>query len=178
MTDLAHTEPGRNVVQYDQFGVGRSSRRPEWDPSTSINDRFAAILAELGDDPDAADKLGTLFGERHMCRVPMTPELIHTFTELGENPVVRDALNGPDSDQIGGALRGWTSIDRLSGLSVPTLVLAGEFDELSLIAWQPFVDGIAGARLHVFAGASHVPFIESREEYVAVLGDFLARTDS
>jgi proline-specific peptidase len=226
----------RRVIHYDQFGVGRSSRRPEWDPSAytmdffidelcalvdhldldggfhllghswggmlaveyalrgpgalrsltltdtvassdliieSINDRFDAIRAEVGDE----DKVVELFGERHMCRVPTPDELAYTFAQLAENPVVHDALNGTESHEIGGTLRRWTSIDRLGGLDLPTLVLAGEFDELSAIAWQPFVDLIPGARLHVFAGASHVPFIETPAEYLEVLGRFLAEAD-
>jgi len=148
-----------------------------------ILDSVNAIYAQLEDEleesgaAEHSPRLHALFAERHMCRVPMTEELAYTFAQLGENTVVHRALNGTSNDEFEGNLRGWSAIDRLPGLTVPSLVLTGEFDELTPIAWQPFVDGIPDVRLHVFAGASHVPFIETPAEYFEVLGGFLRDHD-
>jgi len=232
-------EDGHSVLLYDQFGTGRSSRRPYWDPSKftmdlyldelaqvihsapvsgfhllghswggmlaveyalrhqdrifagkrqllsltlsdtmaatdliapSVEARREAIRAELGPGADE-DTVEQLFAERNICRVPMTDELAYSFAQLAENRTIHDALGGRDGAP--GTLTGWSSIDRLHRLTVPTLVLAGEHDQVSEIAWGPFVDRIPGVASHVFAGASHVPFIESPEEYRTVLRDFL-----
>ena len=68
-------------------------------------------------------------------------------------------------------------VDRLAGIAVPTLVVAGEFDEAMPLVWQPFLDRIPGARSHVFGDASHMPHVEQPEQFRQVVGDFLREHD-
>src|SRR5689334_17318152 len=77
-----------------------------------------------------------------------------------------------------GTLRGWSIIDRLAKITAPTLVIAGEFDEATPAAWQPYVDHIADATSHVFSDASHCSHLEKPEEFRAVVADFLASHDA
>jgi L-proline amide hydrolase len=42
------------------------------------------------------------------------------------------------------------------------------------VAWSPLAELIPGVRAHVFAGASHTPYLESPEEYQAIVFAFLA----
>jgi L-proline amide hydrolase len=44
--------------------------------------------------------------------------------------------------------------------------------------WQPFVDGIPGARCHVFAESSHMPHLEENDAFTAVVGAFLRDHDT
>jgi L-proline amide hydrolase len=81
-------------------------------------------------------------------------------------------------DGVTGTLQGWTAIPRLAEIDLPTLVLAGEYDELQRVAWGPLAEQIPAARAHVFAGASHMPFVESAQEYHAVVAPFLAEHES
>ena len=83
---------------------------------------------------------------------------------------------GPTGDDTG-TLHGWTAVPRLPEIDVPTLVPAGEHDELQPLAWSPLADHIPGVRTHVFAGASHVPYLEVPEEDRGVVGGFLAEHD-
>jgi L-proline amide hydrolase len=86
-------------------------------------------------------------------------------------------MNGPSEFHVIGSLKEWSVIDRLHGISVPTLVVAGEFDEALPMVWQPFVDRIPDVRSHVIAGASHMPHVEQPVEFTRVVGDFLRQHD-
>ncbi len=116
---------------------------------------------------------------RHLCRVdPMPQDLIDTITQMEDEPTVYHTMNGPNEFYVLGTLRGWTIIDRLPRITAPTLVIAGEFDEATPAAWQPYVDHIADVRSHVFRDASHCSHLEKPEEFRAVVAAFLASHDA
>lgn len=116
---------------------------------------------------------------RHLCRVdPMPQDLVDTITQMEDEPTVYYTMNGPNEFYVLGTLRGWTIIDRLPLITAPTLVIAGEFDEATPAAWQPYVENIADARGHVFPDASHCSHLEKPEEFRAVVAAFLASHDS
>ena len=116
---------------------------------------------------------------RHLCRVdPMPQDLIDTITQMEDEPTVYYTMNGPNEFYVLGTLRGWTIIDRLPRITAPTLVIAGEFDEATPAAWQPYVDHIADVRSHVFRDASHCSHLEKPEEFRAVVAAFLASHDA
>lgn len=119
------------------------------------------------------------FYQRHLCRVvPMPQDLIDTVAQMEAEPTVYHTMNGPNEFHVLGTLRGWNIIDRLPQISAPTLVIAGEFDEATPEAWQPYVDQIPGAESHVFGDTSHCSHLEKPEEVRAVVAAFLARHDA
>lgn len=125
---------------------------------------------------EAATKV---FYDRHVCRVvPNPPEVTATFTQMAEDPTVYHAMNGPSEFHVIGSLKDWSVIDRLEGVDVPTLVVAGEHDEAMPHTWAPFVERIPNVRSHVFPGASHMPHVETPEEFLTVVGDFLREHDT
>ena len=71
----------------------------------------------------------------------------------------------------------WSVVDRLGGITVPTLVVAGRHDEATPEVWAPFVERITDVTSHVFAESSHMPHVEEPEEFRRVVGDFLRRHD-
>jgi L-proline amide hydrolase len=116
---------------------------------------------------------------RHLCRVdPMPQDLLDTITQMEDEPTVYHTMNGPNEFYVLGTLRGWTIIDRLPRITAPTLVIAGEFDEATPAAWQPYVEHIADARSHVFPDASHCSHLEKPEEFRTVVAAFLASHDA
>jgi L-proline amide hydrolase len=118
------------------------------------------------------------FYVRHVCRVVPTPQdFLDTEAQLEADPTVYHTMNGPNEFHVVGTLGGWTIVDRLSRITAPTLVVAGEFDEATPETWRPYVEGIAGARSHVFPGASHCSHLEFPEDFCAVVGGFLAEHD-
>jgi pimeloyl-ACP methyl ester carboxylesterase len=137
---------------------------------------YAAVEAE-GVPPE---QFMEAFCARHICRITPLPDgLAQSLSLLAKNPQVNRAMNTSDeTGEIVGTLRGWTSEDRLTQISAPTLVMHGEFDEQDASAHEPFLKLIPDVRGHVFAGASHSAYSESPEEFREVLAPFLAANDS
>jgi L-proline amide hydrolase len=126
------------------------------------------------DHPDYVDAT-RVFYERHVCRVtPMPQDFVDSEQQMLADPTVYFTMNGPNEFHVVGTGRDWTIIDRLPQIAVPTLVVAGEFDEATPETWEPFVAHIPGARAHVFAGASHCTHLEMPDAFRAVVADFLA----
>lgn len=119
------------------------------------------------------------FYQRHVCRIDPFPEpLQSSFARMAEDPTVYHTMVGPSEFSAVGTLKDWSIIDRLPQISTPALVVAGEFDEATPLCWQPFVDHLQNAAQHVFEGASHMPHLETPDEFFAVVGDFLRRHDT
>jgi len=126
------------------------------------------------DHPDYVEAT-RVFYERHVCRVtPMPQDFVDSEQQMLADPTVYFTMNGPNEFHVVGTGRDWTIIDRLPRVAVPTLVVAGEFDEATPETWEPFVTHIPGARSHVFAGASHCTHLEMPDAFRAVIADFLA----
>lgn len=73
-------------------------------------------------------------------------------------------------------LAGWSSVDRLGSIAVPTLVLAGRHDPFT--AW-PQADRIAtrvpGAQVVVFEHSSHFPWLDEPERFFGTVDSWLRR---
>ncbi|MFT7722491.1 MAG: alpha/beta hydrolase [Roseateles sp.] len=65
---------------------------------------------------------------------------------------------------------------QLAGITIPTLVVWGQHDELIPLALgERYAREIPGARLVVVPEAGHAPMIETPAAFLAALGDFLTR---
>ena len=72
-------------------------------------------------------------------------------------------------------LKGWTVLDRLGEIKVPTLVLAGREDFIYPPECQEeLAAGIPNARLVIIDHASHSPHVEKPAETLKAVRDFLA----
>jgi L-proline amide hydrolase len=130
------------------------------------------------DDPEYL-RATEVFYERHVCRVVPTPDdFRESEQQMEAEPTVYHTMNGPNEFHILGTLRDWSIVDRLHAIEVPTLVVAGEYDEATPATWQPFVENIPDVATHVFPGASHCTHLEQPVEFRAVVADFLARHDA
>ncbi|WP_317156030.1 proline iminopeptidase-family hydrolase [[Mycobacterium] appelbergii] len=118
------------------------------------------------------------FYRRHVCRVEPTPaDFADSEAQMEAEPTVYHTMNGPNEFHVIGTLRNWSIIDRLSAITAPVLVVAGEYDEATPATWQPFVDHIPDVRSHVFPDSSHCTHLEKPEEFRAVIADFLHAQD-
>ena len=118
-----------------------------------------------------------VFYDRHVCRVlPNPPEVAATFAALEADPTVYGTMNGPTEFTVLGSLQGWTIIDRLDRVAAPTLLVSGRYDEATAECVQPFADRIPDVRWTVFEQSSHMPHVEERELFMAVVGEFLDGT--
>ncbi|KAK1235005.1 hypothetical protein PQX77_001783 [Marasmius sp. AFHP31] len=109
--------------------------------------------------------LGAFFAV-HGCTVdPWPKQLNDSFDFLFADPT-------PDI-KMAVAQADWTIIDRLSDITVPTLILNGAADISQDYVNQPFLDNIKDVTHFKFENSSHTPMWEERELYMKVVGDFL-----
>jgi proline iminopeptidase len=97
--------------------------------------------------------------------------------------VAREMLGGgwrmkarPEALVFGGQMmQGWSVMDRLGEIRVPTLVVAGHDDFLFPPESQALLAaGIPNARLHIIERAGHNPQSERPAETLRAISDFLA----
>ncbi len=68
--------------------------------------------------------------------------------------------------------------DRLGDITQPTLVIVGELDEETPVAYsQLLAEGIPNSELQVLPGVGHLTPAEAPEQFNAVLADYLSRTE-
>lgn len=118
------------------------------------------------------------YDRRHVVRLPEMPQdYVDSVAQMDADPTVYHTMNGPNEFHVIGSLRDWTVVDRLDRIAVPTLVLAGEFDEAQPIVWRPFVERIPDVREAVVPDASHCTHLEKPEEFLGIIAGFLAEND-
>lgn len=100
-----------------------------------------------------------------------------------------DGLHSPEPDPVGdecyhfmqgmsefvftGALKDWSVVDQLGEIDVPCLVTSGAADECTPLVAKQVVDGIPGARWHLFADGTHWVHGEQPDLYNQVVEKFL-----
>ena len=129
---------------------------------------------------DAAEYMeaAMVFYLRHVCRLAQWPEqIVQAFASIEADPTVYHTMNGPSEFHVIGSIKDWQVKDRLGEIRVPTLVASGRYDEATPALQETLVEGIAGAEQVIFEDSAHMPFWEEREQFMSVVGDFLARHD-
>jgi pimeloyl-ACP methyl ester carboxylesterase len=125
-------------------------------------------LAEKG----AYDNVTTLLWQRLVAPARLTDEPLRLLVrrmadDIGADGFVRQQkaiMKRPDSRPV------------LTGLSLPTLVLVGEEDEITPVAEAQEMAGLAGAkaRLATLPGCGHLSTLEEPERVAAELARWLA----
>jgi pimeloyl-ACP methyl ester carboxylesterase len=146
----------------------------------------AGLLAKHGYSPKKAELIRRWFNGE------LTPrEYFPMFMRIGAvyhihlGPwLVRDMLGGawrskvrPEALIFAGRelLNGWTVMDRLSEITVPTLIMSGRDDGVFPPECQrELAAGIPGARLHLVDHAGHTPHAEQTAEVMAAVRHFIS----
>lgn len=102
------------------------------------------------------------------------PETI-LYCDASSGTEVYGRLWGVNEFTVSGILKDYDSTEYLSELSIPTLFMAGDQDEVlpETLAW--YADQIPGSESVIVTGARHLPMFEQRESFNKGLTDFLAR---
>jgi proline iminopeptidase len=154
-------------VEAMQAGMLRRSGEPWYD------DALAALEEE---------QAGKFADDAELGRI-VARELPFYFAHYGENEraFVQHALEQPVH---AGALRYFNANEFMSfdlrpalpRVTAPTLVLAGGEDFiLGPTACREVAEGIANARLEVFEGVGHMPWVEAPEAFAAAVAEFVDR---
>lgn len=129
-------------------------------------------------DSEEYQRTMMVFYDRHVCRVrPMPEEVAATFAAMDADPTVYRTMNGPSEFHVVGNLKGWSIVDRLDAVNVPTLLVSGRYDEATTECVLPFFERIPDVRWAVFRESSHMPHVEEPERFDAVVAGFLEALD-
>ncbi len=119
------------------------------------------------------------FYRRHVCRLETWPEeVVRSFDAMEADPTVYGTMNGPTEFTVIGTIADFDITDRLPEIEVPVLLVSGEHDEV-----RPHVVASMHERLRhgervLFEDSSHMPHIEEPERFLAVVEEFLERTEA
>lgn len=158
---------------------------PRW--IADANALRAQLPATLQATLDREEAAGTLnspayaaatdsFYARHVLRLPIEPEPL--CEGLTSNDTIYQQMWGPTEFRATGSLRTWSRADDLDELTLPVLLMAGEFDEARPSTLETFRATMPNAKLVVIPGAAHSTMREKPAEYVAALREFLRSADS
>ncbi|UXA09558.1 proline iminopeptidase-family hydrolase [Mycobacterium sp. SMC-2] len=163
-----------SIASIPQFSKMVARLKAELDPATqsAIDRHEAAGTTYTAEYQDAI----RTWNETYLCRVrPWPPELLQAFADMGTD--IFETLFGPSDFHIVGTIRDWDVFDRLPEISLPTLVLAGRFDECVPEHMWDMHQRIAGSRYELFESSAHMPFIEEPRKFDSVMRDFLRSHD-
>jgi proline iminopeptidase len=144
---------------------------------------------EVKDALDRHEAAGTIDSEeyraatdayyaRHVCRAfPPPKEMTRVMAAIGE--AVYHHMWGPNEFNItGNTLITYDRTPRRPELTVPTLFTCGRYDEATPEATAWYRSLVPGAALAVFEESAHLPHLEERAAYSAVVREFLRRVES
>ncbi|KZS56786.1 proline iminopeptidase [Mycobacterium kansasii] len=118
----------------------------------------------------------TTWNETYLCRTrPWPDELYEAFRNMGTE--IFETMFGPSDFHIVGTIRTWDIVDRLAEITLPTLLIAGRYDECSPEHMRDMHRRITGSRFEFFEQSAHLPFIEEPDRFDALLRDFLGHHD-
>jgi L-proline amide hydrolase len=117
-----------------------------------------------------------VFYDRHVCRVVPNPDYVQRSLSQILNQVYL-TMNGPSEFHVVGTLKDWDITPRLGGITVPTLVISGAYDEATPLIARTVHEAIPGSEWVVFEESSHMPHVEEPERFQQVVGDWMKRFD-
>lgn len=173
---LRYPDSLSHLVLLDTGGDSRWSRQ-----------NAAKLLAKRGYSPKKVELVRRFFNGE------IEPnEMFGALMQFGDayysNPsvwqVARELIHGEWRSKVRGEplvfagrhlLKGWTVMDRLGEITVPTLVMAGRDDFLFPPESQAeLAAGIPNARLRIIEGAGHNPHSEQTAEVMEAVRDFIS----
>ncbi len=163
-----------SIASIPQFSDMVARLKSELDPTTqsAIERHEAAGTTYAAEYQDAI----RTWNETYLCRVrPWPAELLQAFRQMGTE--IFETMFGPSDFHIVGTIRDWDVFERLAEISLPTLVLAGRFDECVPEHMWEMHQRIAGSRFELFESSAHMPFIEEPNRFDQVMRDFLRLHD-
>ena len=139
-----------------------------------IGRRIHQLEAENRADSPEYQRLSEVFYRLHVCRRdPWPPEMKKTIDILSKSPAYR-VMNGPNEFTIVGNIKTWDRSKDVGAISVPTLLTTGQFDEVTLDCHQTIQKAIAGSRLVVMDGCSHITMLEQPKHYNRIVREFIS----
>ena len=117
-----------------------------------------------------------LWYQRYICRMrPWPAGLEDCWAGVGME--IYQTMVGPSDFTLTGNLREWDIFDQLHEITVPTLFVAGRFDECTPEHMTAMHERVPGSELVIFENSAHMPFFEEPDAFFATMRNFLARSE-
>jgi proline iminopeptidase len=113
-----------------------------------------------------------VFYKKHLCRMTDWPKEVTYSLEHISKPVY-GTMNGPNEFTIVGNIRYWDVTAQLGKIRIPTLVIAGKYDEVSPVVAKDIHRHIKDSELAIFPNSSHLSFWEERGAFMKRVLRFL-----
>ena len=164
-----------SIASIPRFSEMVARLKTELDPATqSAIDRHEAAGTTYSAEYQAAIRT---WNETYLCRqLPWPKELQEAYRGMGAE--IFETMFGPSDFRIVGTIRSWDVLDRLREIALPTLVLAGRFDECAPEHMWEMHQRVEGSRFELFESSAHMPFIEEPHRSDQVMRDFLRLHDT
>lgn len=116
----------------------------------------------------------SVFSQRHILKLsPLPAELTKATEESGKDRTVSMTMSGSQRFKCTGSLRDWSMIGKARKIEVPTLLINGEKEIVSDECLGPFWREISKVKWVKFANSTHGPWLEEKERFNRVVGEFL-----
>jgi proline iminopeptidase len=113
-----------------------------------------------------------LYYAQFVTRKPK-PTLDRSQMKLSDGSNVYLYMWGPSEFTSTGTLRDFDRMEELKGITVPTLLVCGEYDEASPRTVKGYSQMIPQSRFEVIPDAAHSTLNDNPQEMLKVIGDFL-----
>lgn len=138
-------------------------------------------LEAAGDTANPAyGKAMAIFYRQYAARRP-PPDYVVAYVKargLALNPKLYEGMWGPGEIRATGSLKTYDGEPLLPCITAPTLVITGEYDEMTADVLRPLVDRMPNASLAVVPDAGHGMPATHSEPYLAAVRAHLARHDA
>jgi proline iminopeptidase len=127
--------------------------------------------------PEYQDVMFKQVYARHLCRLDPWPDPVErAFRHL--NPKVYKTMQGPNEFVVNGTLKDWDRWKDLREIRVPTLLLVGRYDTMSVADIQRMGREIPRASVAVCENGSHLSNYDDQETYFRHLLGFWNDVDA
>ncbi|KAI1736832.1 proline-specific peptidase [Xylaria scruposa] len=130
-----------------------------------------------GSDHDSPEykNASEFFYKQHVCRLDPRPEDVEAaFKNLHDDNIAYVTMQGPSELVITGSLKDWEGWKIAHEILVDTLVLNGEYDEMTDVCVQPWFKAIPRVKWVTFENSSHMAHWEQPERFIQVCRGFLS----
>jgi proline iminopeptidase len=146
---------------------------------TFLPDSIQRAIAESNasgkyDTPDYQHAVGAYYA-RHLQRD--TTAVITDTVGAGAGTRVYMHMWGPSEFRATGNLKAFDATPRLSEIGIPSLFMAGEFDEATPATTSYYAGLVRGSEMVVVPGAGHMTMIDNLDGTVRPLREWLRRID-
>ncbi len=116
----------------------------------------------------------TVLNYRHVLRLDVAPKPANdSLKDWNMGPYME--MQGPNEFLYIGNLKDWNRIPDMHRITVPSLVMCGQHDEMTPVCAMRMQRALPDAEITVFPNSSHMPIYEEADAYLARLTKFLGK---